>query len=42
VKGGDPRRSVLPDAEVKPSLQDLLEGSDPVMGKALELARATR
>jgi hypothetical protein len=42
VKGGDPRRSILPDVEVKPSLQDLLAGSDPVMGKALELARARK
>ena len=42
VKGGDPRRSILPDVEVKPALQDLLAGSDPVMGKALELARAAR
>jgi hypothetical protein len=42
VKGGDPRRSILPDVEVKPTIQDLLAGSDPVMGKALELARAGR
>ncbi len=42
VKGGDPRRSILPDIGVKPALQDLLAGSDPVMGKALELARAAR
>ena len=40
VKGGDPRRSILPDEEVKPALRDLMAGSDPVMGKALELARA--
>ena len=42
VKGGDPRRSILPDVEVKPALRDLLAGSDPVMGKALELARGPR
>jgi C-terminal processing protease CtpA/Prc len=42
VKGGDPRRSILPDVEVKPALQDLLTGSDPVMGKAMELAREPR
>jgi len=42
VKGGDPRRSILPDVEVKSSLQDLLEGRDPVMRKALGLARAGR
>lgn len=41
VKGGDPRRSILPDVEVKPAIEDLLNGSDPVMGKALELARAS-
>jgi hypothetical protein len=40
VKGGDARRSILPDVEVKPALTDLLAGTDPVMGKALELARA--
>ena len=40
VKGGDPRRSILPDVEVKPALTDLLAGADPVMGKAFELARA--
>jgi hypothetical protein len=33
VQGGDPRRSILPDVEVKPALQDLLAGSDPVMAK---------
>jgi hypothetical protein len=42
VKGGDPQRSILPDVEVKPALQDLMAGTDPVMGKALELARAAR
>ena len=42
VKDGDPRRSILPDVEVKPAIQDLLAGSDPVRGKALELARARR
>jgi hypothetical protein len=42
VQGGDPRRSILPDVEVKPALQDLLAGSDPVMAKALELARAPK
>jgi hypothetical protein len=42
VKGGDPRRSIFPDVEVKPTIQDLLAGSDPVMGKALELARVGR
>jgi hypothetical protein len=40
VKGGDPRRSILPDVEVKPTIKDLLVGDDPIMAKALELARA--
>ena len=40
VKGGDPRRSILPDVEVEETIGDLLAGRDPVMGKALELARA--
>ena len=40
VKGGDPRRSILPDVEIKPGIKDLLAGSDPIMAKALELARA--
>lgn len=39
VEGGDPRRGVLPDYEVKPSIQDILSGKDRVMAKALELAR---
>ena len=40
VQGADLRRSILPDVEVKPEIQDLLAGRDPVMAKALELARA--
>jgi len=40
VNGADPRRSILPDLEVKPTIQDLLSGNDPVMSTALELARA--
>jgi C-terminal processing protease CtpA/Prc len=40
VQGGDPRRSILPDVEVKPKIQDLLDGDDPITAKALELARA--
>jgi hypothetical protein len=39
VKGADPARSILPDVEVKPSIADLMTGKDPVMAKALELAR---
>jgi hypothetical protein len=42
VEGGDPRRSILPDVEVKPGIQDLLAGGDPIMAKALELARAAK
>jgi len=40
VQGGDPLRSILPDVEVKPTIQDLLAGDDPIMAKALELARS--
>ena len=39
AEGGDPRRGVLPDYEVKPTIQDLLTGADRAMAKALELAR---
>lgn len=40
VQGGDPLHSILPDVEVKPTIQDLLAGDDPIMAKALELARS--
>jgi hypothetical protein len=39
VKDGIPNRSILPDYEVKPSISDLLSGNDPVMLRAIELAR---
>ena len=39
VKGGDPRRSILPDVRVQPTIQDLLAGEDQVMEKALAIAR---
>jgi hypothetical protein len=39
VTDGDPRRSILPDVEVKPKIDDILSGTDPVMSKALELSR---
>jgi hypothetical protein len=42
VKGGDPRRSIRPDVKLKPAIKDLLAGDDPIMTKALELARAAR
>src|ERR1700693_3874343 len=42
VKGGDARRSILPDVEVKPTIEGLLAGDDPIMAKALELARNAR
>lgn len=42
VKGADPARSILPDVEVKPAIGDLMAGNDPVMAKALELARKER
>jgi C-terminal processing protease CtpA/Prc len=38
VKGADPRRSILPDVEVKPAIRDLLVRDDPVMAKALAIA----
>jgi hypothetical protein len=34
-----PDRGVLPDVRIEPSIQDLLGGRDPVMEKALRLAR---
>ena len=37
VKGADPKRSILPDYEVKPTIQDLVSGTDKPMAKALEL-----
>ena len=40
VEGGDRRRSILPDVRVQPTIQDLLEGKDPVMDKALAIARS--
>ncbi|HYL78210.1 MAG TPA: S41 family peptidase [Bryobacteraceae bacterium] len=40
VKGADPKRSILPDYEVKPDMQDLLSGIDKPMAKALELAHS--
>ena len=39
VTGGDPKRSILPDVELKPTIQDLMTGNDLAMAKALELAR---
>ena len=39
VKDGIPNRSILPDYEVKPSISDLLSGTDPVMSRAMELAK---
>ncbi len=39
VEGGDPRRSIRPDVRVQPTIQDLLERKDPVMQKALAIAR---
>ncbi len=39
VKGASPNRSILPDYEVKPNMRDLLAGTDPVMTKAVELAK---
>ncbi len=39
VKDGDPNRSILPDYEVKPSIDDILSGNDVVMAKAIKLAR---
>jgi hypothetical protein len=39
VKGApNPSRSILPDVEVKPAIQDLLSGNDRAMAKAIELA----
>ncbi|HEV2689633.1 MAG TPA: S41 family peptidase [Bryobacteraceae bacterium] len=38
VKGADPKRSILPDYDVAPTIQDLLSGNDTVMAKALDLA----
>jgi hypothetical protein len=38
VKGANPKRSILPDYEVAPVIQDLLSGNDKAMAKALELA----
>lgn len=40
VEGGDPRRGVLPDYKVQPTIADVLSGKDPAMTKALELAHA--
>jgi len=37
VKDGNPNRSILPDFEVKPSINDLLSGNDTVMARAIEL-----
>lgn len=37
VKGANPNRSILPDIEVKPRIQDLVSGNDVVMSKAVEL-----
>ncbi len=39
VKDGDPNRSILPDYEVKPSIDDILSGNDVIMAKAIKLAR---
>ena len=38
VKDADPNRSILPDYEIKPAIQDLLSGRDKAMAKAVELA----
>jgi Peptidase family S41 len=38
VKNGIPNRSVLPDYEVKQSINDILSGNDTVMFRAIELA----
>ena len=38
--GPHPERGIMPDHEVVPTIEDLLAGCDPVMTKALELARA--
>ena len=39
VKGGNPNRSILPDYEVKPSINDFLSGNDTVMARAIEIAQ---
>jgi C-terminal processing protease CtpA/Prc len=39
VKDGIPNRSILPDYEVKPSISDLLSGTDTAMSRAMELAK---
>jgi C-terminal processing protease CtpA/Prc len=39
VKDGIPNRSVLPDYEVKASIDDLVSGRDVVMIRALERAK---
>lgn len=38
VKGADPKRSILPDYEIKPAIQELLSGTDKAMAKAVQLA----
>ena len=39
VKDGIPNRSILPDYEVKQSINDILSDNDTVMFRAIELAR---
>src|SRR5580704_5300826 len=39
VKNGIPNRSILPDYEVKQSIDDILSDNDTVMFRAIELAR---
>ena len=39
VKDGNPNRSILPDYEVKPSINDVLSGNDILMARAIELAQ---
>jgi hypothetical protein len=38
VKDGIPNRSILPDYEVRQSINDVLSGNDTVMLQAIELA----
>jgi hypothetical protein len=40
VKDGQPNRSILPDYGIAPTIGDLLSRKDPVMERAIELARS--
>jgi hypothetical protein len=40
VKDGNPNRSILPDYEVKPAINDILSGNDIIMARAIELTHS--